>query len=656
MCGIAGLFDCRGRRPFAEGLIAAMTDTLVHRGPDGGGLYCAAGVALGHRRLAIIDLAGGAQPMQTQDGALTVVFNGEIYNFPELRAELEAHGARFVTSSDTEVLLHGWRQWGVQMLARLRGMFAFALWDSRDETLVLARDPLGKKPLHYALLADGTLAFASELKSLLCHSGLDRTLDNEAVSDFFTYGYVPDPKTIYRAARKLPPAHYLVVQRGSAPRIARYWNLLDTLDEAPRNHDPVEALLEHLTGAVGRRLISDVPLGALLSGGVDSGAVVALMAGFAPAHLDTFSIGFGERAFDESAYARTVSEDYGSRHFTQTVDADDFSLLPRLPEIYDEPFGDVSAIPTFAVCVLARRHVTVALTGDGGDEALAGYRRYRFHLLAGQARRWIPRWMRPALAAVAGRYPQPAWLPRPLRARATLTEWSLDPADAYVRMVSALPREVRAALLTPAFRESLDGYDSAAVVRDHFNVDAPLDPLQRAQYADVMTYLPGDILVKVDRASMANSLELRAPMLDQDFFAWAFAQTPQAKIAGVEGKAILKQAMEPYLPRDLLYRPKQGFTVPLAHWFRHALRDDILALAESPWLRESGMVETGRVAAMARAHVRGAQDHSKALWLVWSFDAFLRYHAPAGSGVTSVAAAERAPASPGRSEPAISAG
>src|SRR6185312_9799177 len=255
-------------------------------------------------------------------------------------------------------------------------------------------------------------------------------------------------------------------------------------------------------------------------GGVDSSAVVALMAGFAPSHLDTFSIGFGERAFDESAYARAVSEDYETRHFTQTVAANDFSLLPRLPEIYDEPFGDVSAIPTFAVCALARRHVTVALTGDGGDEALAGYRRYRFHLIAERARRWIPRRTRPALAALARHYPQPAWLPRPLRARSTLTEWSLDPADAYARMVCALPDEVRRGLLTPDFRRSLGGYESADVVRDHFNVAAPLDTLQRAQYADVMTYLPGDILVKVDRASMANSLELRAPMLDQDFFAW----------------------------------------------------------------------------------------------------------------------------------------
>jgi len=633
-----------------------MTNSLAHRGPDGSGLYSAAGVMLGHRRLSIIDLAGGAQPMQTPDGKLTVVFNGEIYNFPDLRAELQAHGARFVTNSDTEVLLHGWRQWGLAMLARLRGMFAFALWDARDETLVLARDPLGKKPMYYAHLADGTLAFASELKALLCHPGLDRALDGQAVSDFFTYGYVPDPKTIYLAARKLPPAHYLIAQRGSPLRTGHYWNLLDTLGADQRQEDAAEALLERLTKAVGRRLISDVPLGALLSGGVDSSAVVALMAGFAPSHLDTFSIGFGERAFDESAYARAVSEDYETRHFTQTVAANDFSLLPRLPEIYDEPFGDVSAIPTFAVCALARRHVTVALTGDGGDEALAGYRRYRFHLIAERARRWIPRRTRPALAALARHYPQPAWLPRPLRARSTLTEWSLDPADAYARMVCALPDEVRRGLLTPDFRRSLGGYESADVVRDHFNVAAPLDTLQRAQYADVMTYLPGDILVKVDRASMANSLELRAPMLDQDFFAWAFAQPPEAKIAGAEGKAILKHALEPYLPHDLLYRPKQGFTVPLADWFRHALRADILALADSPWLRESGIVDTDRVAAMAAAHVRGAKDNSKALWLAWSFDAFLRCHAPEDSTVKSSATAGQAPASPARSEPAISAG
>jgi asparagine synthase (glutamine-hydrolysing) len=624
MCGIAGLFDCHGRRLFDPKLIAGMTTALVHRGPDGAGLHEEPGVALGHRRLAIIDLAGGAQPMGTPDRTLITVFNGEIYNFPALRAELEAKGASFATHSDTEVLLHGWRRWGSGLLTRLRGMFAFALWDAREETLILARDPLGKKPLHYAMLPDGTLAFGSEIKALLQHPAMDRTIDPQAVSDFFAYGYVPDPRTIYKAVRKLPPAHYLVARRGRPVQIRPYWNVLDGAASLPPPGDARAELLERLSEAVRRRLIADVPLGALLSGGVDSSAVVALMASFVPGQLDTFSIGFDDRGFDESNYARAVARDYGARHVNRVMVADDFSLLTRMPEIFDEPFGDVSAIPTFMVCALARRHVTVALSGDGGDEALAGYRRYGFHLMGERARAHIPARLRPLLGMLARAYPQPAWLPRPLRARATLTELSLDASSAYARMVMALPGEVRRTLLTPAFHESLGGYDPADVVRDHFNVDAPLDPLQRAQYADLMTYLPGDILVKVDRASMANSLEMRSPMLDIDFFAWAFNLNPAVKRSRGIGKSILKRAMEPYLSRDLLYRPKQGFTVPLARWFRHALREEILALPHSPWLRDSGIVNTEAVAAMVHAHMRGARDHSKALWLVWSLDAFLQ--------------------------------
>jgi asparagine synthase (glutamine-hydrolysing) len=624
MCGLAGLFDMNGIAPFEDGLIRRMTDAVAHRGPDGMGIHQEPGLALGHRRLSIIDLAGGSQPMQTPDGALVIVFNGEIYNFPELRAELEELGATFRTRSDTEVLLHGWRHWNTGMLDKLRGMFAFALWDARAETLVLARDKFGKKPLHYAL-ANGTLVFGSEIKSLLCHPGVGRALDPQATSDFFTYGYVPDPKTIYAAIRKLPPAHYMLARRGRPIRTAAYWNLLDRLDG---NADPSPAaLLGLLEAATGRRLISDVPLGALLSGGVDSSAIVALMA--RGAGINTFSIAFKESAFDESRYAGAVAERYGTRHVTQTVDADDFSLLPRLPEIYDEPFGDVSAIPTFAVCALARQSVTVALSGDGGDEALAGYRRYGIHNTEEGIRRHLPLTARRhLLGALAALYPHGSWLPRRLRARTTLKELSQDGADAYGDMVAALRADTRAQLLTPQFRQQLQGYRSENVVRDHFTVDAPLDPLQRAQYADVMTYLPGDILVKIDRASMANSLELRAPFLDPEFFSWAFRLPVAAKLDAYGGKALLKRALTPYLPHDILYRPKQGFTIPLARWFRTELSDQILGLARSSRLGDNGVVDLQAVARMAEQHVRGTRDHSKALWLVWAFDAFLG-HRPA---------------------------
>jgi asparagine synthase (glutamine-hydrolysing) len=624
MCGIAGLFDTKGSRPFAAALVRGMTDAIAHRGPDGEGLHLEPGVALGHRRLAIIDLAGGAQPMRTPDGALTIVFNGEIYNFAELRAELQAKGACFRTRSDTEVLLHGWRRWGEALLPRLRGMFALALWDAREQTLVLARDPFGKKPLHYALTPDGTLAFGSEIKALLRLAEVSRELDPQAIEDFLTYGYVPDPKSIYLGIRKLAPGHVLVARRGRPIALRRYWSLLEALPSqaAPACED---ALVERLGEAVRSRLVADVPLGALLSGGVDSSAVVAMMAGSAEGRLRAFSIAFGERGFDESDYARRVAAMYGADHAVRQVRADDFELMQRLPGIYDEPFGDVSALPTYAVCAQARRSVTVALSGDGGDEVLAGYRRYAFHCAGERLRARLPAAVRRKVLGPLGRaYPRAAWLPRPLRAKSTLNELSLDSAEAYARIVSALPAELRGALTTPEFRARLGGYDSAAVVRDAFQVDAPLDPLQRAQYADLTTYLPGDILTKVDRASMAHGLELRAPMLDVDFASWSFALPPRDKLnrAG-GGKAILKRAMERYLPRDLLYRPKQGFTIPLAEWFRGPLRDQVRGLAESPALQDSGVLDLRRVRRLAAGHLGGLEDHSKALWLVWVLDAFL---------------------------------
>jgi asparagine synthase (glutamine-hydrolysing) len=624
MCGLAGLFDTRGTRSFDEALVRRMTQLIAHRGPDGEGVHLEPGLALGHRRLAIIDLGGGAQPMSTPEGDLTVVFNGEIYNFMELRTELIELGARFATRCDTEVLLHGWRHWREAMLPRLNGMFAFALWDAREQTLFMARDRFGKKPLHYGVAEDGVLAFGSEIKSLLSVSHLDRSLSNEAISDFFTYGYIPDPKSIYRSIRKLPPAHYLKACRGRDLEVRAYWSVLDQL-RSPQAPGRTEELVERLERAVRQRLVADVPLGALLSGGVDSSAVVALMASGGEGRINTFSIGFEDPSYDESGYAKAVADRYRTDHRVRLLDPDDFSLISRLPDIYDEPFGDISALPTFAVCAEARRSVTVALSGDGGDEALGGYRRYAFHQAEERIRAYLPRFVRRGiLHPLAAIYPHASWAPRPLRAKSTLRELSLDPCDAYAAMVSALPPAVRQTLLTPDFLASLGGYDSADVVREPFNVDAPLDSLQRAQYADLMTYLPGDILTKVDRASMANSLELRSPMLDPDFYAWAFSLPASDKIAPKRGgKAILKAAMEPYLPNDLLYRPKQGFTVPLARWLRGPLREQMFQLAESARLRDSGVVNLKTLASMAEAHADGRRDHSKALWLIWVFDAFL---------------------------------
>lgn len=602
-----------------------MTNAIAHRGPDGTGDFLAPGIAFGHRRLSIIDLAGGHQPMTLLDGSLTVTFNGEIYNFKALRAELETRGARFATDCDTEVLLHGWREWGPALLDRLSGMFAFALWDARDWTLVLARDRLGKKPLHYCALPDGTFAFASEIKALLEIAEIDRTIDKEAVEDFFAYGYVPDPKTIYAAILKLPPAHTLTIKRGGEPVLRRYWDLAQTAASASDCVASPDELRGRLLEAVRARLVADVEVGAFLSGGVDSSAVVALMASCAPGVVNTFSIGFNEAPYDETAFAQAVATRYDTRHTMRIVSPDAAALVPELPRIFDEPFGDVSAIPTYYVCADTAQSVKVCLSGDGGDEALAGYRRYGFHLCEEGVRAALPQSMRRATFGVAAAlYPKLDWAPRALRAKTTLHELSLDAADAYFRIVSALPDEIRLPLYSDDFASALAGYDARSLVRQHYAAASHLGPLQRAQYVDLNLYLPGDILVKVDRTSMANSLEVRTPFLDHEFVAWALSLPADRKINRYGGKVLLKQAMEPLLPLDLLYRPKQGFTVPLAEWLRGPLRPLVTGLLQSEPLRSCGMFDLATISSRIAAHLSGRQNHSKTLWLLVVFDAFLR--------------------------------
>ena len=477
-------------------------------------------------------------------------------------------------------------------------------------------------------------AWRSAPRSSRCSKspGLDRTLDPIAVEDFFTYGYIPDPKTIYAAIRKLPAAHALIVRRGRPVELMQYWNLLDNLHARVAPENPKAGMVDALRHAVKLRLISDVEVGALLSGGVDSSAVVALMAGLQEAPVSTFSIGFQERDYDESAYAKAVSDRYGTSHHTRIVDPGDFSLLPRLPGIYDEPFGDISALPTFAVCKLARQTVKAALTGDGGDEILGGYRRYAFFAAQMRARSWIARRRARPVILASGRYLSARRAPAAHVAR----------QDHVPRIVAQSRRCLSAHGVGAAGRNRARNFSPAISARawaamipamwcaQHFNVDAPLDMLQRAQYTDIMTYLPGDILTKVDRASMANSLELRSPFLDQELSDWSFSLPDDLKLQrGAGGKAILKKAMEDFLPRDLLYRSKKGFTVPVAEWFRGPLREDIRALAQGARLKQSGFFDTDAIAAMADAHIAGSRDFSKPLWLLWVFGSFLDHAAQA---------------------------
>jgi asparagine synthase (glutamine-hydrolysing) len=626
MCGLAGIFDTRGRREPDRALLARMNRTLSHRGPDEGGLHIEPGVGLAHRRLSIIDLASGQQPLANEDGTVLVVYNGEIYNFAALREELEARGHRFRTHCDTEVIVHAWEEWGETCVTRFRGMFAFALWDRGQETLFLARDRLGIKPLYYAMLPDGQLLFASELKALLVHPRLPRALDPYAVEEYFAYGYVPDPRSILRHAAKLAPAHTLTWRRGApAPQPRPYWDVPFASMGMPRETEAARELIDRIREAVRIRLVAEVPLGAFLSGGVDSGAVVAMMAELSREPVNACSISFGDPAFDEARYAALVAQRHRTRHRVERVAVDDFGLIDRLAGLYDEPFADSSALPTFRVCELARRQVTVALSGDGGDETLAGYRRYRFHLHEERLRRVLPLGVRRSVFGLLGRlYPEAAWAPRVLRARATFEALARDPVEGYFHSVSLLGDPLRGQLFSRAFRSELQGYNAVEVLRAHAARCAAEHPLSRIQYLDLKTYLPGDILTKVDRASMAHALEVRVPLLDHPLVEWVSGLPPSLKLRGGEGKYLLKKALEPHLPHEVLYRPKMGFAVPLARWFRGPLREQLRRAALGPVLAESGLFEHRFVERLVQRHQSGQADYSAPLWSLLMFEAFLR--------------------------------
>ncbi len=626
MCGITGIFDTRGHRPIDTAVLARMNESQHHRGPDEGGMHVGPGIGLGHRRLSIIDLSTGQQPVYNEDGSVCVIYNGEIYNYQALIAELKAAGHVFKTRSDTEAIVHAWEQWGEACVQHFRGMFAFALWDEKAQTLFLARDRLGVKPLHYAMLADGTLIFGSELKSLLGHGGLPGDIDPLAVEDYFAFGYIPEPRTIYAHARKLPPAHTLTVRRGRpVPAPVEYWDVRFTGDAKISPADAEAELVERLRESVRLRMISEVPLGAFLSGGVDSSAVVAMMAGESGEPVNTCSIAFTEPGFDESIYAQQVADRYRTRHHVDRVDSEDFDLIDTLARTYDEPYADSSAIPTYRVCQLARRHVTVALSGDGGDESFGGYGRYRVHLAEDRLRSMLPNGVRRPLFGLLGRvYPKAERAPRFLRARATFEAMARDSLEAYFHSVSLIRADLRRTLYSGEFRRRLGGYDAIEVFRRHaarFDGD---DPLAHIQYLDLKTYLVGDINTKVDRASMEHSLEVREPLMDHPLVEWLARLPADFKIRGNVGKWLLKKAMEPYLPADLMYRPKMGFAVPLARWFRGPLRERVRSALLGPALDATGLFDRGTLQQVVDAHQSGRRDYSAALWSLLMFEAFLR--------------------------------
>jgi asparagine synthase (glutamine-hydrolysing) len=632
MCGITGIFKPLGDPGIDPALLQRMNESQHHRGPDAGAVHVEPRVGLGHRRLSIIDVATGQQPLWNEDHSVVVIYNGEIYNFQELVPELVDLGHRFRTRSDTEVVVHAWEQWGEACVTRFRGMFAFALWDRNRQCLFLARDRLGVKPLFYAQLADDTVVFGSELKSLLQHPALARNIDPSAVEDYLALGYVPEPKTIFQGVHKLSPAHTLCLKvgsRGLAPQ-RPYWDVVFEANRSISEAAAMAELRERLTESVRLRLISEVPLGAFLSGGVDSSAVVATMAGLSASPVNTCSIAFDDPAFNEAQFAQAVAERYGTHHRVETVAVDDFALIERLAGIYDEPYADSSAIPTFRVCELARRNVTVALSGDGGDESFAGYRRYRFQVNEERVRGLLPGALRRPLFERLGRwYPKLDRAPRVFRGKSTLQSLARDAVDGYCHSVSILREEQRMALYSAAFRRTLGGYRAVETFRRHARSAQGYDALSLVQYLDLKTYLVGDINTKVDRASMANSLEVREPLMDHPLVEWLATLPPGLKLHRGEGKYLLKKAMEPMLPREVLYRPKMGFAVPLAGWFRGPLRKRVREALLGPWLADTGWFDARTLEHVIDAHQSGARDNSATLWTLLMLEAFLRQSAGA---------------------------
>ncbi|MGH6786405.1 MAG: XrtA/PEP-CTERM system amidotransferase [Novosphingobium sp.] len=622
MCGIAGLFHLGTAKPVDPARVERMCDAIVHRGPDGSGVWTAPGVGLGFRRLAIIDLEGSPQPMASANGRAMLVFNGEIYNFRELREELKAHGAQFRTDGDGEVILAAWQRWGVDCLPHLHGMFAFALYDLEAHTLLLARDRLGVKPLFTAPLSDGSLAFASELKALAAHPLLRRDVDPLAIEDYLAWGYVPDHRSILAGVSKLPAGHYQLLRHDApAPAPVKWWDVSFAERRPGRAADLEAELLHLLRQAVTSRMTADVPLGAFLSGGVDSSSVVALMAELSRDPVKTCSIGFDVAALDETGYAEAVAQRFATDHRARTVSPDDFEHVDTIAAMFDEPFADASALPTWRVCQLARESVTVALSGDGADEAFAGYRRHLFQHAEDRARSVLPPGMRASVfGALGAAYPKADWAPRPLRAKTTLLSLAGSSEAGYARALSVTAPELRERLYTPEYRKLRGDYRAEQPFEATMRAAPARSGLDRAQYADLKFWLPGDILTKVDRASMAVSLEAREPLLDHRLVEFAAALPERMRLRQGEGKWLLKKAMRRYLPQDILHRPKQGFVTPIAEWFRGPLAGAARGIATSAALARTGWFDERRLTQIAEAHIAGRSDHSRLLWQLVMLD------------------------------------
>lgn len=613
MCGIAGKLNNDKDKQVAAGAVRAMCQTIVHRGPDDEGIYVDGPVGLGMRRLSIIDLSGGHQPLSNEDGTVWVVFNGEIYNYRDLRPNLEARGHRFATSSDTEVIVHLYEEYGPDFVHHLRGMFGIALWDKTRDTLVLVRDRMGIKPLYYAALPD-RLVFGSELKTLLA-DGVPRDIDRQALNEYLSYNYIPGPRTIFSAVKKLQPGHRLIARRGRVT-IESYWRPEPSAQSASGRTEPVayyvERLTELLKESVRYRLIADVPLGVFLSGGLDSSTVVAVMREVSSDPIKTFSIGFEDASFNELPYARMVAKHFETEHHEFVVRPDAVDLVPKLVHYFDEPFADSSAIPCYYLSELARQHVTVALGGDGGDEVFAGYETYAAYKMASLYRGLSPR-LTGMIPSLVSRLPvSHKKVSFDYKAKRFVRNATLPPERAHYAWKEIFSDEMKQGLFADAMGTGLeDPY--GAFERQYADCQSAA-MLSRLQYVDQRVYLPDDILVKVDRTSMAHSLEARVPLIDHKLVEFAATIPPDLQLRGLRKKYLLKRAMAHRLPGQILNRKKGGFNVPVAAWLRGDLHDYVRDVLSEKRLREQGFFNPGYVQQMIRDHDDLKMDYSRNLW------------------------------------------
>ncbi len=642
MCGISGIVHFSGKKVDSQTLVQA-TRTLSHRGPDEEGYYIneqkdswhvepplpptsttkgKGNSGFGHRRLSIIDLASGQQPLCNEDGTVWITFNGEVYNYQDLKKELESKGHVFKTNSDTETLVHAYEEWGQSSVERFRGMFAFAIWDENKQELFMARDRLGKKPLYYAFDGD-TLVFGSELKAILEIQGISRDIDYTSLSDYFSLLYVPSPKTIFKAVKKLPAAYSAVVsQRGMETR--RYWGLPFYQEIGISEGRVITDLQEILDEATRIRMMSEVPLGAFLSGGVDSSAIVAMMAGASQDPVITNSISFSVASYNEAAYAKQVADLFQTDHNEFNVTPDAVSIIEKLAWHYDEPFADSSAIPTYYVSKMAKERVTVSLSGDGGDENFAGYRRYYMDMRENMIRNMVPGPLRnPVFGLLGSLYPKADYLPRVFRGKAFLSNVARDPIGAYFFSVSAVHDKDKPNFFNAEVLRQTNGYQTFDLFKKIYDEAPAQDHLSRIQYLDIKTYLCEDILTKVDRASMAVSLEVRCPILDHVFMEYAAKLPYTLKLKGLESKYIFKKALKRYLPDDILYRKKMGFGVPILEWMKTDLKEYTRALVLEGVASRS-YLNIPHLEKIWKEHQNGLRNWSTELWIIMMFNLWHR--------------------------------